>query len=220
MDGLRVLDLVWAHGVHPSPTLQNRLLASWKYQPPENVVEWFVKMKSAGVTLSDQVYRSIVVAHERSNPAFVLELSNEMERSGIQLRQSAYNVVLGVLIQHGMHDAAHELFTKMADHAVAPNARSYGTMIRVYACSDQFEKAITIFDSMREQSFEPDRFAYHHAIYACSMIQRVEYAVELYRDAVQAKVPLCTSTCVILRRACLDVGWKCLASKFEMELTN
>lgn len=93
-------------------------------------------------------------------------------------------------------------------------------MIRVYACSDQFEKAITIFDSIREQSFEPDRFAYHHTIRACIMSQRVEYAVKLYKDAVQAKVPLAISTYVILSRACKDMGWKCLASKFEMELAS
>ncbi|CAK0812054.1 unnamed protein product [Prorocentrum cordatum] len=177
-------------------------------------------MKNAGVILSNQAYRSIVVAYERSDPTFALKVVNEMERSGIQFQRAAYNAVLGVYLQFGMHNEAQELFAKMADHSVVPNPRSYGIMIRVYAFSGQFEEAIAIFDAMRKQSFEPDQFAYHHVIRSCILLQRVEYAVDLYTDAVLAKVPLLASTYVCLSRACEDVGLKCLASKLDMELTS
>jgi len=214
-DGLALLDLIWAHGIEPSPSTQNCLLSAWKDQPPERVVEYFVKMKSAGITLSNWACRSVVVAYGRSDPAFVLKVSNEMERSGIQLQRKAYIAVLGACLQLGMRNKAEELFMKMADHEVAPIAKIYGIMVKVYSFSCQFGKAIAVFDAMREQSFEPDRCSYHHAIRSCVASGRVEYAVELYRDAVQAKVCLFTSTCGILRRACSDGGWKCLASKFK-----
>ncbi|CAK0900222.1 unnamed protein product [Prorocentrum cordatum] len=86
IDGLRLLDLVRVHGIHASVEIQNRLLAAWRdRQLPESVVEYFVKMKSAGTTLSKWACRSIIVAYERSDPELVLKMCNEMEGSGIQL---------------------------------------------------------------------------------------------------------------------------------------
>jgi len=219
-DGVSLLDLVRAHGLDPSPSTQNRVLSAWNDQPPQIVMEYFVKMHSDRVNLSNWAYRSMIVAYEHSDPAFVVKVSKEMERSGIQLQRKAYNAVLGACLQLGMHNEAEHLFGNMAGHAVAPNARTYGIMIRVYSFSYQFAKAIGIFDAMREQSFQPDRFAYHHTIQSCIKHQRVEYAVELYKDSVQAKVPLCTSTYVILIRACKEIGWELWASTFEMELTS
>ncbi|CAK0885513.1 unnamed protein product [Prorocentrum cordatum] len=207
-DGLSLLDLVRCHGIDPSPSTQNRLLSAWKGEPPVSVVEYFVKMKGDRVTLSNWAYRSIIVAYEHSDPGFVMKVGTEMERSGIQLQRTAYNAVLGACLQLGMHNEAQELFGKMADHAVAPNARSYGIMIRVYSYCGQFEKAIAIFDAMREQSFEPNRFAYHHTIHACIMSERVQYAVQLYNDSVQTQMPLCARTYVMLSRACRDIGFK------------
>ncbi|CAK0873466.1 unnamed protein product [Prorocentrum cordatum] len=218
IDGLRLLDLVRAHEINASYNLQNRLLAAWKgRQLPGTVVEYLVEMKHAGVSLSKWAYRSIVVACERSDPEFALTVCNEMEGSGIQLYREAYNAALGIRLQLGMHNAAHELFMKRVDHAVAPNSRTYSIMIRVYSFSGQHEKTIAIFETMRGHPFEPDHIDYHHAIRSCIMIQRVEYAVKLYRDASQAKLPLPASTYVILSRACERVGWKSLANKFEME---
>ncbi|CAK0807344.1 unnamed protein product [Prorocentrum cordatum] len=219
-DGVSLLDLVRAHGLDPSPSTQNRVLSVWNDQPPQIVMEYFVKMHSDRVNLSNWAYRSMIVAYEHSDPAFVVKVSKEMERSGIQLQRKAYNAVLGACLQLGMHNEAEHLFGNMAGHAVAPNARTYGIMIRVYSFSYQFAKAIGIFDAMREQSFQPDRFAYHHTIQSCIKHQRVEYAVELYKDSVQAKVPLCTSTYVILIRTCKEIGWELWASTFEMELTS
>mmetsp|Transcript_93625 Transcript_93625/g.264728 ORF Transcript_93625/g.264728 Transcript_93625/m.264728 type:complete len:437 (+) Transcript_93625:123-1433(+) len=219
-DGLRLLDLVRAHGIHPSPDTQNRLLHAWKGQPPKAVVEYFVHMKSAGFLISKWAYRCIVVFYMRSDPEFALGVCKEMERSGIKLHRAAYNAALCARLQLGMHREAQELCMEMDDHLVAPNAASFCIMIRVYSVSGQPEKAITIFEAMREQSLEADRASYHYAIRSCIMLQRVEYAVELYKEAAQANVPLCASTYAILTRACKDVGWKCLASKLEMEWTR
>jgi pentatricopeptide repeat protein len=219
-DGLRFLDIIRAHGIDPSLHAQNRLLAAWKNQPPASVIEYLLKMKSAGVILSKWAYRCIVVRHERSDPEFALKIYSEMERSGIQLSQAAYNSVLRARLQLGMHNEARDLFMQMADQGVVPNGKTYGIMVRGYSSIEQFENAIALFETMREQSLEPDWHAYHHAIRSCITLQRVEYAVELYNDAVQAKVPLCTSTYVLLSGACKGVGWDCLASKLVTELTS
>jgi len=89
----------------------------------------------------------------------------------------------------------------MVDHAVAPNERSYSIMIRVYSFIDQHEKAIAIPETMWEHLFEPDHIDYHHAVRSCMLIQRVEYAVKLHKEVIQATLPLLVTTCVILSRA-------------------
>ncbi|CAK0844505.1 unnamed protein product, partial [Prorocentrum cordatum] len=71
MDGLRLLELVRAHGIDPSPTIQNRLLAAWENQFPDSVLEYFLNIRREGVKLSTRVFRSIVVARERVDPEFV-----------------------------------------------------------------------------------------------------------------------------------------------------
>lgn len=220
IDGLRLLDLVRAHGIDPSYNIQSRLLVAWKNQPPASVIDYFLKMKSAGVILSKLAYRCIVVGHERSDPEFSLKVYSEMERSGIQLNRAAYNSVLRARFQLGMHNEARDLFMQIADHGMVPNAGTYGIMVRGYSSSDQFENAIALFETMREQSLEPDWDAYHHAIRSCIALQRVKCAVELYNDAVQAKVPLRKGTYVLLSGACKGVGWDCLASKLITTLTS
>jgi len=205
-DGLWLLDLVRAHGIDPSPSIQKRVLVAWGNQCPESVLEYFLKLKRAGVTLSRWVYHSIVVAHERSDPEFALKTYFEMEELGIKLTGAAYNAVLGACAQLGMHDEARELFMKMVDHAVAPNAKTFGVMMKVYSSSNQLENAIALFEAMREQSLEPDRYAYHYAICSCITLKRMAYAGELFEDVVQKKVPLCTSTCDRLSGACRNIG--------------
>jgi pentatricopeptide repeat protein len=219
-DGLLLLDLVLAHGIDPSATIQNRLLAAWKSQLPECIVRYFLKLKSAGVILSRWAYRCIVVTHERSDPKFALKVYSEMEGLGIELDRVTYNAVLGARSRLGMHDKARELYMQMADHAVVPNEKTYGIMIKVYSASNRPENALALFETMREQSLEPDRYAYHHAIRSCIALQRIEYAVGLYREAVHANAPLCMSTYALLSGACKKVGWNSVASTLDADLSR
>jgi pentatricopeptide repeat protein len=216
-DGLRLLGLGRASfGLDPSPTAQNRLLEAWKNQPPEHVLKYFLEMKSAGVSLSRWAYRYLVVAHERSDPEFAIKVYNEMVESGIQTDRHAYNAVLSACSQLGMYEEARELFVQMADLGLLPSEKTYGVMIKAYSSNRQDKEAVALFETMREQRLEPDRYAYHHAIRSCIMLQRVEYAVELYKDAVQAKMPLCGNTYVLLSEACRNVGLSSLADKLTV----
>jgi len=219
-DGVRLLELIRAHGIAPSPATQNRLLEAWRNQLPEVVLEYFIEMKGAGISLSRWAYRYIVVAHERSDPAFALKIYSEMEVLGIQLDRAAYNAVLGARFQLGMLDEAEELFQQMVYSSLVPNEKTYGIMIKARAASNHHEEAIALFEKMQEQGFEPDRYAYHHAIRSGIILQRVEYAVDLYNGMVQKKVPPLTNTVSLLSGACHSAGWHALAAELATHLAH
>ncbi|CAK0816962.1 unnamed protein product [Prorocentrum cordatum] len=177
-------------------------------------------MKGAGISLSRWAYRYIVVAHERSDPAFALKIYSEMEVLGIQLDRAAYNAVLGARFQLGMLDEAEELFQQMVYSSLVPNEKTYGIMIKARAASNHHEEAIALFEKMQEQGFEPDRYAYHHAIRSGIILQRVEYAVDLYNGMVQKKVPPLTNTVSLLSGACHSAGWHALAAELATHLAH
>lgn len=219
-DGLRLLDLVQAHGITPSPAMQNCLVLAWKNEFPQSVLEYFLKMRSAGVSLSRWAYGSIVVANERPDPEFALEVFEEMEQLGISPHRAAYNAALGAYSQLSMGNEARKLFDRMADRGLVPNAKSFGIMIKVYTSGLLHEEAVALFEKMREQRLEPDRYAYHHAIFSCIQLQRIEFAMALYKDMVQANVPVCMNTYDLLIGALKTVDWKPSASKLMADLVQ
>ncbi|CAK0902309.1 unnamed protein product [Prorocentrum cordatum] len=219
-DGLRLLDLVRAHGIAPAPATQNRLLDAWKNQLPDSFLSYFLELKDAGFILSRWAYRYIVVAHERSDPAFALKIYSEMEVLGIQLDRAAYNSVLGARFQLGMLDEARELFLRMNDSSLVPNEKTFGIMIKVYSAKNDHEGAIALFGTMQEQRMEPDRYAYHHAIRSSITLQRVEYAVDLYNDMLHKKVPPLMNTVSILSGACASVGWHARSAELLTHLAR
>jgi len=219
-EGLKFLEVIRAHGISPSTIAQNRLIVAWRSKLPENVLAYFVKMKDAGVMLSSTAYRCIMAANERTNPEVTLKLYDEMKELGIKLDRVAYNAVLCACSQHGLLDHARELFMQMTSTGFVPNEKTYGIMMKVYYSSNRPKEAVAIFDAMRELRLEPDRFAYHHVVNACIKLQRIEYAVEVYKDMVRAKLPPCDNTHVYLSAACRKRGWTTTADQIMKDLES
>jgi len=220
-DGLRLLDLFQVHGLAPSPAALSRIVLAWDNQLPDSVLNYFLKMRNAGVALTSwRAYGYIVVASERSDPAFALKMYHEMEGLGMIPHRAACNAALGACSQLGMHDAARLLFMQMARRAVVPNERTYSIMIKVYSYSNQPEEAVDLFETMRKKCLVPDGYDYHYAICCCIKLQRMKYAVKLYNDMVQAKVPRCMNTYVFLSEACRKVGWHSLANNLMTDMAE
>jgi pentatricopeptide repeat protein len=206
-DGLRLFDLVQAHGLAPSTRMQSRLIIAWKSKLPKPVLRYILKMKSTGCVISRLVYFAIVLASEQSDPELTVKTFEEMEALGIKPDRVAFNAVLGACSKLGWHDEARQLFMQMADRKLVPDEKSYAIMIHVYRSSNQFKDAVALFETMREHCLKPRRHDYHNAITSCVNLQRIEYAVELYNDMVQAEVRPCESTCAYLRAGCQALGW-------------
>ncbi|CAK0832651.1 unnamed protein product [Prorocentrum cordatum] len=216
--GPRLIDLMRDHGLSPSAAIQNRLLQAWGNLLPENILQRFLNIRSDGGNLSTWAYCHIVVAYELSDPAFALKIFDEMDELGYKADRAAYNALLVACCQLGLHDEAKHLFMQMADRALEPNAKSYVTMVKVYASSNEPKTALALFETCRDRCFKPDRFAYHHAICSCIALQRIRYAVELYRGAIHANMVLCTCTYVALSSACQKIGRIELAGKIRADL--
>jgi len=217
-EGLRLLDVIRAHGLSPSTLAQNRLIVSFRSKLPEHVLAYFVQMKESGVMLSSTAYRCIMAANERTGPEFTLKLYNEMLELGIKLDRVAYNAVLCALSQLGMLDQAQQMFLEMSSAGLAPNGKTFGIMIKVYYSSNRPKEAVAVFNAMQEQRMEPDRFAYHHAINSCIKLQRLEDALELYKGMLQAKLPPCDNTHIYLSAACKKQGWTSTADQIMKDL--
>ncbi|CAK0821918.1 unnamed protein product [Prorocentrum cordatum] len=217
-EGLRLLDVIRAHGLSPSTLAQNRLIVAFRSKLPEHVLAYFVQMKESGVMLSSTAYRCIMAANERTGPEFTLKLYNEMLELGIKLDRVAYNAVLCALSQLGMLDQAQQMFLEMSSAGLAPNGKTFGIMIKVYYSSNRPKEAVAVFNAMQEQRMEPDRFAYHHAINSCIKLQRLEYALELYKGMLQAKLPPCDNTHIYLSAACKKQGWTSTADQIMKDL--
>jgi len=201
-DGLSLFEMVEAHGLAPSTSIQNRLMVAWKSRPPKSVVSYLLRMRSAGQLLSRLSYFCIIISSERSDPALVLKLCDELQSLGIQPDKVAYNAVLGSCCQLGMYDEAGVLFEQMANHGLIPDVKTYRIMLNVSAQNKNFEEAVAFFETMRELGFKPDRQDYHNVIYSCIGLQRTKHAVELYHDMVRADVVPCKRTVAVLTTAC------------------
>ncbi|CAK0788426.1 unnamed protein product [Prorocentrum cordatum] len=219
-DGPRLIDLIQAHGLSPPATTQNRLLLAFGNILPESILRCFVTMLNGGGILSIWAYRYIVVAHQWSDPAFALKVFDEMEELGYKADRAAYNAILVACCQLGMHEIAQQLFMQMADRALKPNAKSYSTMVKSYLFNNEPEKALALFATMRGKCFKPDRFAYHHAILSCIALERIQYGVELYEDAVTANIALCAYTYVALTSACQEFGRHELVDKIMADMAR
>jgi len=131
--GLQLLEIIQAHGIVPTHAIQNCLICAWKSKLPDHVLEVFVKLRERGVSLSSTAYRCIMAAHERTDPERTLQLYDEMVERGVKLDRVAYNAALCACSHLGMVDQAMELFDKMPEHALVPNGKTYGALIK--ACT-------------------------------------------------------------------------------------
>ncbi|CAK0876067.1 unnamed protein product [Prorocentrum cordatum] len=206
-DGLRLFDLAQAHGIAPSTVVQNRFVIAWKSKLPKSALRYLLQLKSTGCLISRLAYFAIVLSSEKDDPHLVVETFEEMETLGIKADKVAFNAVLRACTSMSLINEARHLFMEMADRGLTPDGKTYAVMVRGYALNNQWKDAVTLFETMREERFKPDRHTYHHAICSCISLQRIQYAVELYNDMIQANLAPCSTTCEYLRAGYEAYGW-------------
>jgi pentatricopeptide repeat protein len=218
--GLRLLEIIQAHGMAPTNAIQNCLICAWKSKLPDHVLEAFVKLREQGCSLSSTAYRCIMAAHERTDPERTLKLYDEMMERGVKLDRVAYNATLCACSHLGMAEQALELFEKMPEHALVPNGKTYGALIKACTSTGKMKEAVDLFDSMREAGIDPNQFAYHDAIQSCVRMRRIGKAITLYRDMIQANVSPCDKTYAYLGKECQKRGWIEIADQILRDGVN
>jgi len=218
-DGVQFVRRLLAHGIEPSTHIQNQLIRSWKSKLPEHVVQMFVDLREKGVHLSATAYRCVMSAHERTEPAFTLQLYDEMVERDVKIDRVAFNAVLCACSHLGMTDMALELFEQMSALGLEANGKTYGALIRACTIANRAKEALHFFEAMRAAGFEPNCFAARDAINCCVNLGQLETAYELYRGMVQvgACTP-CDGTCAYILDACKKNGCSRVADRIRADM--
>jgi len=211
--GVELIDAVRAHGLEPVHHVQNCLICAWKSKPPQHVIELFMTLREQGVSLSPTAYRCIMAAHERAKPHLTLNPYDEMVQRGSKVDRVAFNAALCACSHLGQASRATELFEEMPRHALVPNGKTYGTLIRMYTATGKAKEAVNLFETMRAASIEPNRFAFDDAIHCYVNVERLGKAVSLYQEMLQAGVAPCDATGRYLSRVCHTQGWTKIADQ-------
>lgn len=208
-----LIEAIGSHGLVPTFLVQNRLVCAWRSKPPQHILQSFMALREQGVRLSPTVYRCIMAAHERTEPHLTLELYDELVTRGIKVDRVGLNAALCACSHLGRTSQAMELFETMPRHALVPNGKTYGALIRVHTAAEKASEAVDLFESMRAASIEPNRFAFDDAIRCYVRVERLGRAVSLYTEMVQSNVLPCDSTGQYLSRVCQKQGWTKIAQR-------
>jgi len=219
-DGIQLMRTIVAHGLSPTNLIQNQLIRSWKSKLPEHVVEMFLNLREQGVHLSATAYRCVMTAHERTEPAFTLQLYDEIVERDVKIDRVAFNAVLCACSHLGMTEKALELFEQMPAHGLEPNGKTYGALIKACTDAGRAKEALHFFESMRAAGFEANCFALRDAIRCCVNLGKLEEAYELYQSMVRiSTVPCCSTFNTYILEACQKSGYPSIPDRIQANTT-
>jgi len=211
-DGLRLLDLIRAHGLSPAVGAQDHLIVSWRSKLPEHIVQYFVKMREEGIILSWTAYRCIMSANQWSDPAFTLTLYDELTERGVRPDRVHFNAALTAYCELGKMDEALQLLKDGPSLRVEPNAQTYQIVIRSCTSSGKEEEALSLFDAMREAQVCPYRATHHDVVFCCVRLKRYEDAAALCNGMTPGSQRPNEEACSFLRRMCQRHEWADIAA--------
>ncbi|CAK0794129.1 unnamed protein product [Prorocentrum cordatum] len=200
--GIQLMRTIMAHGLSPSNLVQSQVIRAWNSKLPHQVVEVFVELRESGMRLTSTAYRCVMAAHERSDPAFTLQLYDELLELGVKVDRVAFNAVLCACSHLGMAERALELFERMPELGLAPNGKTYGSVIRACAGGRKPSEALELFGVMRAAGIEPNRCTVRGAIRCCIKLGKLHEANELSRHLAPASADPCSSRCTDHVAAC------------------
>jgi len=154
---------------------------------------------------------------EVADPERVLERFDELVQRGGRPDRVALNAALDACSMLGRVAHAQRLFEQLPRYGLAPNANTYGILIRTYASSNMAKEAVDLFWLMRQEDVEPSRHAYHDAVRCCVKLQRLEDAIAVYNNMIRARVLPRDVTCQCLSQACHKRGWFKVADEIAQD---
>jgi len=211
-DGLRLLDLIRAHGLSPAVGAQDHLIVAWRSKLPEHIVQYFVKMREEGIVLSWTAYRCIMSANQWSDPGFTLTLYDELTERGVRPDRVHFNAALTAYCELGKMDEALQLLKDGPSLRVEPNAQTYQIVIRSCTSTGKLEEALSLFDAMREAQVCPYRATHHDVVFCCVRLERYEDAAALCNGMTPGSQRPNEEACSFLRRMCQRHEWADIAA--------
>ncbi|CAK0831562.1 unnamed protein product, partial [Prorocentrum cordatum] len=211
-DGLRLLDLVRAHGLSPAVGAQDYLIVAWRSKLPKHVVEYFVKMREEGVVLSWTAVRCVMSFYQWSDPAFTLVLYGELTERGVRPDRVHFNAALTAYCELGKTDQAMQLLQDGPSLQVEPNAQTYQIVIRSLTSRGSDEEALALFEAMREHQITPYRATNQDAVLCYVRRKRYADAAALCSGMAPGSQRPGEDACSFLRRSCQRYAWTDIAA--------
>eukprot|EP00760_Papus_ankaliazontas_P003321 PhM_4_TR1154/c0_g2_i1/m.3435 len=91
---------------------------------------------------------------------------DEMKQRGVAANVHTYNSLMSVFTD-ATCELIYQLFEDMVKQRIAPNRRTYNTLIRTCQRVDDYEKAFEYYDEMKRENITPDVVTYNILIEMC-----------------------------------------------------
>lgn len=149
----------------------------------KEAVTLYDQMEEAGLTIDDGTVISILAACAESGLLGLgLKVYTSIQRTGLRCTTSVLNALIDMYAKCGSPDEALQIFNRMPEKDVV----SWNIMIHGLAAHGHAEKALELFDRMKQDNFEPDVVTFVGVLCACrhgGFIDRgLGYFLKMERD--------------------------------------
>jgi pentatricopeptide repeat protein len=133
--------------------------------------------------------------------------SAELPRAGLQPDIVTLNTMVAALCNAKQRDAAYAfLRTEFPARGLAPDARTYRSLIRMHVAQRDTAAAQAALADMRARGVRPDADAYGLLVHAAAREWRVKDALALVREAREAGLAVNEHYAFLLRQRCKELG--------------
>ncbi|KAF0973601.1 hypothetical protein FDP41_008305 [Naegleria fowleri] len=139
------------------------------------------KMKDCGIKPTEHTYNSVLSCYstaqqvkgnnnltkeQNQNIVDALAVFEKMKESNLPITNYTLNALFGVFTNAARINRAEEFFAKtFQENQLVPDSISYALLVRMYCRTKRTEKAMALFDEMKEKGIIPTYQAFKHMVF-------------------------------------------------------
>jgi pentatricopeptide repeat protein len=182
----QTLNLIEHSAVVPDEVLVNTLLeACIRLKDVGRLTSALQAFRSQGTVPSEHAYATVLKAygHARALPD-VWATWNDMLDRKVRPTEATFAAMVEACVANGAVEDAQRVFAEMKEKIpdFATPASTYQTLIRVLVQRKQQDKALEIYEDMRESKVQPNLATFNALIDVCARNGAVEKSGQLFRD--------------------------------------
>jgi pentatricopeptide repeat protein len=182
----QTLNLIEQSAVVPDEVLVNTLLeACIRLKDVGRLTSALRAFRSQGTVPSEHAYATVLKAygHARALPDVWATWNDMLERK-VRPTEGTFHAMVEACVANGAVDEAIHLFADMKTQIpdFATPASTYQALIRVLVQRKQQEKALEMYEDMRESKVQPNLATFNALIDVCARNGAVEKSGQLFRD--------------------------------------
>merc|ERR1719389_1408149 len=182
----QTLNLIEQSAVVPDEVLVNTLLeACIRLKDVGRLTSALRAFRSQGTVPSEHAYATVLKAygHARALPDVLATWADMLDRK-VRPTEATFAAMVEACVANGAVEDAIRVFAEMKTQIpdFATPASSYQALIRVLVQRKQQDKALEIYEDMRESKVQPNLATFNALIDVCARNGAVEKAGHLFRD--------------------------------------